>query len=86
MDNFANFPSNVMVWLQECAAKEESYLLEKMAELLASSNARKNSLVYITQFSMVLNVYVVNLISCFFVKKKLRNARLVIVHYSFTIS
>ncbi|OAY81248.1 125 kDa kinesin-related protein, partial [Ananas comosus] len=30
---------------EECAAKEESYLLEKMAELLASSNARKNNLV-----------------------------------------
>lgn len=66
MHNFANFPSNFMVWLQECAAKEESYLLEKMAELLASSNARKNNLVYITQFSMILNVYVVDLISCFF--------------------
>lgn len=37
-----------MLHVQECATKEETYLLEKVAELLASSNARKKQLVQTT--------------------------------------
>lgn len=38
--------SNIfLLHLQECAAKEERELLEKVAELLAASNARKKELV-----------------------------------------
>lgn len=35
----------ILLHLQECAAKEERQLLEKVAELLATSNARKKELV-----------------------------------------
>lgn len=41
---------NVSVYSQECAANEERQLLEKVAELLASSNSRKKKLVYGPKF------------------------------------
>lgn len=36
-----------LTFVQECAANEERQLLEKVAELLAGSNARKKQLVWV---------------------------------------